>query len=276
MTEPVEPAAPLLTPDDLKNFATIAPAKAQEMIDDAIGEAAFHAPCTWNGDFFPAHLRGFVKSKLRGAVLRWNEAGTGAVTLRRSTMSYGQTIDTRQPRKGMFFQAEIDQLKAAMPQRRRGRRVRDRPCSRRPRLGCLRMNCSSATSTPPGDSARRRASTPVSRPVTPRRRLSRHGRHACAAKKTNGSLVERRGPGARRGIRRCGPACPHDCPMSKRAEYTFALYSGSLAEPGDRNPYAGGSLVLAKLWMSGYRCRFSRAVSFSHPRCRLSVIVDIG
>jgi hypothetical protein len=40
--------------------------------------------------------------------------------------------------------------------------------------------------------------------------------------------------------------------MSKRAEYTFALYSGSLAEPGDRNPYNGESLVLAKLWMRGY------------------------
>lgn len=41
--------------------------------------------------------------------------------------------------------------------------------------------------------------------------------------------------------------------MTTRAKYTFALYSGSLAEPGDRNPYAGGeSLVLAKLWMRGY------------------------
>ena len=40
--------------------------------------------------------------------------------------------------------------------------------------------------------------------------------------------------------------------MTKRAEYVFALYEGSLAEPGDRNPYAGRSLVLAKLWMRGY------------------------
>ena len=32
----------------------------------------------------------------------------------------------------------------------------------------------------------------------------------------------------------------------------FALYEGSLAEPGDRNPYAGRSLVLAKLWLRGY------------------------
>ena len=41
--------------------------------------------------------------------------------------------------------------------------------------------------------------------------------------------------------------------MSKRAEYVYALYEGSLAEPGDRNPYAGESLVLAKPWMRGYR-----------------------
>ncbi|MGE2689983.1 ribosome modulation factor [Mycolicibacterium pulveris] len=41
--------------------------------------------------------------------------------------------------------------------------------------------------------------------------------------------------------------------MTKRAEYMFALYSGSVADPGDRNPFAGGeSLVLPKLWMRGY------------------------
>ncbi|APE15694.1 hypothetical protein BOH72_11165 [Mycobacterium sp. WY10] len=40
--------------------------------------------------------------------------------------------------------------------------------------------------------------------------------------------------------------------MTKRAEYTYALYEGSVAEPGDRNPYSGGSLVLAALWMRGY------------------------
>lgn len=40
--------------------------------------------------------------------------------------------------------------------------------------------------------------------------------------------------------------------MTKRAEYIYALYAGSLAEVGDRNPYAGQSLVLAKLWMRGY------------------------
>ena len=41
--------------------------------------------------------------------------------------------------------------------------------------------------------------------------------------------------------------------MSKRGEYIYALYEGSLADPGDRNPYNGRSLVLAKLWMRGYQ-----------------------
>jgi hypothetical protein len=41
--------------------------------------------------------------------------------------------------------------------------------------------------------------------------------------------------------------------VSKRAEYLFALYSGASADPGDANPYAGQSLVLAKLWMRGYQ-----------------------
>lgn len=57
----------------------------------------------------------------------------------------------------------------------------------------------------------------------------------------------------RRGIHRCGPRRQHDCPMTKRAEYTFALYSGRLADIGDTNPYnADQSPALAKLWTAGY------------------------
>jgi hypothetical protein len=52
--------------------------------------------------------------------------------------------------------------------------------------------------------------------------------------------------------------------VSKRAEYIFALYEGSLAEPGDRNPYAGRSLILAQLWMRGY-CRILRVRVNSGP-----------
>ena len=56
-------------------------------------------------------------------------------------------------------------------------------------------------------------------------------------------------------VRRTGPARLHAWRVtSKRAEYMFALYSGSLAEPGDPNPYAGSeSLVLPQLWMRGYQ-----------------------
>lgn len=49
------------------------------------------------------------------------------------------------------------------------------------------------------------------------------------------------------------PALLRDARVTTRQEAMRALYEGSLAEPGDRNPYAGQSLVLAKLWMRGYR-----------------------
>jgi len=40
--------------------------------------------------------------------------------------------------------------------------------------------------------------------------------------------------------------------VTTRQAATLALYAGSLADVGDRNPYAGQSLVLAKLWQRGY------------------------
>lgn len=109
MTEPntEDDAGPLLTPADLANFATIPTAKAAAMIDDALAMAAVVAPCITAGGF--AH-RAAAKAIVRGAVLRWHEAGSGAVVTQ-STMSYGQTIDTRQPRRGMFLRSEIDDLR---------------------------------------------------------------------------------------------------------------------------------------------------------------------
>lgn len=40
--------------------------------------------------------------------------------------------------------------------------------------------------------------------------------------------------------------------MTARHAATLALFEGSLADVGDANPYAGRSLVLAKLWRRGY------------------------
>lgn len=50
-----------------------------------------------------------VRSILRGAILRWNEAGTG---IRQSitTGPFGETTDTTQTRKGMFWPSEITSL----------------------------------------------------------------------------------------------------------------------------------------------------------------------
>jgi hypothetical protein len=76
------------------------------MIENALAMAAIVAPCITAGGF--AH-RAAAKAIFRGAVLRWHEAGSGAA-VSQTTLSYGQTIDTRQPRKGMFFPSELDQL----------------------------------------------------------------------------------------------------------------------------------------------------------------------
>ena len=70
------------------------------MIDDAIGTAFIHAPCILDEDFDPAKRKA-AKAIIRGAILRWNKAGTGAVKTQQS-MSYSQTIDDRKPRKVMF------------------------------------------------------------------------------------------------------------------------------------------------------------------------------
>lgn len=99
-------AAVSLTPADLANFAQIDEAKAQDMIDDALALAELVAPCITGSDFAYAAA---AKAILRGAVLRWNEAGSGAMT-QESVDDYSGTVDTRQPRRGMFWPSEITQL----------------------------------------------------------------------------------------------------------------------------------------------------------------------
>ena len=108
MTEPnPDDPGPLLTPADLAPFASIAEAKALAMIEDALGMVEVVAPCITADGF--AHRRA-AKAILRGAILRWHEAGNGAIVSQTSGM-YGQTVDNRQPRKAMFFPSEIDQLR---------------------------------------------------------------------------------------------------------------------------------------------------------------------
>jgi hypothetical protein len=89
--------------NDLAAFAEIPSAKAVAMIEDAEAMALLAAPCISAEGF--AHT-GAVRAILRGAVLRWNEAGTGALQSQNAGI-FGQTLDTRQERRGMFWPSEI-------------------------------------------------------------------------------------------------------------------------------------------------------------------------
>jgi hypothetical protein len=99
--------------NDLTEFAPdLAPAKASLMIDDAESLALLVAPCLDpdDTDYDLSDLKqNAVKAVLRGAILRWNEAGTGAFQSQ-NTGPFGVTLDTRQQRRGMFWPSEIEQL----------------------------------------------------------------------------------------------------------------------------------------------------------------------
>jgi hypothetical protein len=98
--------AVVITPDDLAPFATIEPAKAQAMIEDALALAARVAPCINDPEFMYDDA---AKAILRGAILRWNEAGTGSVQYQ-TAGAYSVSVDTKQPRRSMFWPSEITDL----------------------------------------------------------------------------------------------------------------------------------------------------------------------
>ena len=97
-----------LVPSDLAPFATIEEEKAQAMIDDALALAARVAPCILAEEFeHPAAALAI----LRGAVLRWNDSGSGAFQSQNAG-PFGVQVDTRQQRRGMFWPSEITQLQS--------------------------------------------------------------------------------------------------------------------------------------------------------------------
>jgi hypothetical protein len=96
----------ILTPSDLTPFAQIGEEKAQAMIDDALALATRVAPCIAESDFTEVAA---ARAILRAAVLRWHDSGTGALASE-TVGPFGQTFDTRTPRKGMFWPSEIQQL----------------------------------------------------------------------------------------------------------------------------------------------------------------------
>lgn len=93
---------------DLAPFATIDSAKAEAMIEDAEAMALLAAPCIAAVGFA---YETAVKAILRGAVLRWNDSGSGALQAQQAG-PFGQTLDTRQERRGMFWPSEIVSLQS--------------------------------------------------------------------------------------------------------------------------------------------------------------------
>lgn len=100
-----------ITPVDLEPFAIIDPAKAAAMIEDVEASALVAAPGL-NDPLKPltADQTAAVKAVLRQAILRWNDAGSGALT--QETMGpYSSTVDTRQRRFGGLLDSEMTQLR---------------------------------------------------------------------------------------------------------------------------------------------------------------------
>lgn len=95
-----------IEPTDLEPFATIEYVKAQAMIEDAEAMAVLVAPCITSVDFGNQLA---VKAILRGAIIRWNESGSGAMQSQ-TAGPFGVTLDTRQERRSMFWPSEIEQL----------------------------------------------------------------------------------------------------------------------------------------------------------------------
>lgn len=100
-----------LTVDDLEAFYPgMDPDRAQAMIDDATALALLAAPCLGDPDtvLTPEQLAA-IKAVLRAAILRWHDTGSGVVSTQ-TAGPFGQVVDTRQPRRGMFWPSEISDL----------------------------------------------------------------------------------------------------------------------------------------------------------------------
>lgn len=97
-----------IEPSDLEAFAVIDELKAIAMIADALGMAKMIAPCIVEPDF---EYPDAAKAVIRGAILRWNEAGTGAITTKQAG-PYQQVIDSNTRRNNLFWPSEIGQLEA--------------------------------------------------------------------------------------------------------------------------------------------------------------------
>lgn len=99
----------LLQVSDLTPFGTIDADKAAAMIVDATAMATLAAPCLGDPDSLTDLQLSQAKAVLRGAVLRWNDTGSG-VQQSQTMGPFAVSTDTRQARRMMFWPSEITAL----------------------------------------------------------------------------------------------------------------------------------------------------------------------
>jgi len=98
---------------DLQAFGLPMEARTSAMVEDAIAQALTVAPCLQDETTLSAVQKASAKAILRGAIVRWYEAGSGAkVTQQRTAgvFSESETFDNSQQRKGAFWPSEITML----------------------------------------------------------------------------------------------------------------------------------------------------------------------
>lgn len=97
--------------DDLTPFVPgIDPAKAAAMIADAMATATLIAPCITDAAFLYPDA---AKAIIRGAIIRWDSAGSGALATEQTTagpFARMITTDTRTGRGRLFLPVEISAL----------------------------------------------------------------------------------------------------------------------------------------------------------------------
>jgi hypothetical protein len=85
---------------------------ADQMIQDAEGLALLSAPCLGDDPLTLTPIQqAAVVAVLRGAIMRWNDVGSGA---RQSvtTGPFSETTDTTVARRGMYWPSEITSLQS--------------------------------------------------------------------------------------------------------------------------------------------------------------------
>ena len=98
-----------LRPDEVLLFAPgLTLDKAAAMIRSVRARAVSIAPCL-NGDLTPDQVE-TVRAILLDAVVRWADAGSGAVT-HQAAGPFTQTVDARVDRRGAFIKSELDDLR---------------------------------------------------------------------------------------------------------------------------------------------------------------------